>query len=413
MKTLHKLGLLGVFATACAFGPLNTQALSNTLPEAKNGVITLTESVEINWWKNTGKVTIDLNGQKLIRTGDGYLIDNNTKDAELTIIDSSADKSGSIVCEKEPSRTSSCIRNNGTLVIDGVKNFVSYYHGLKNEEDSTMTVKDSTIKATATIASGILNFGTLTVENSYIEGAKDPEGAAIFSLTWNDVKNNKVYSSTVDIKNSTLVAYWPVIIEQSDTSVALAENENVKVTINNSELIQDGGLVRIQGEKTRSVDEAFTLILKGNIKASSEALAFLEDGSKLTLNKDLTEEITVPVGMTLVVPEGIAVTEGKINFVEGAFVENRSGEEIVVYTMLDDEEKEIVVPNNTTISKVEEEAPVEPANPTEPENPEEPNEPTDDKPIENPQTLDGITTYVALAGLSVGALGLVLKKNLK
>ncbi len=432
MKTRNKIGALSVLAATAILNPWSVKAESSTLPSPVDGKITLTEDVSLNsaWVNNnTGKVTIDLNGHTLKRAGYyGYLINNNSKDDDLVITDSSADKKGMIVCEKEndpraEKSPSSCIRNNGTLEINGVT-IDSEFHGIKTEEDTTLTVKNSKITTHSIKASGIQNYGDLTLESSEIYGATDPQGAAIFSLSWNE--GGVAYGSTATIKDSTLSAYWPIIIEHFGTSIP---GETIDVVVENSTLEQIGGLARIEGRNKRSTNDVseMTLTLKGNITASSEALEFAEEGTVLTLNKDLTEEITVPKGMTLVIPEGITVGEN-VRMEEGATVENKSTGEITITIIGEDGTEETkTIPEGKDSSYVEPTPedpenptePTEPTNPTDPENPTEPTTPEEPKkdddintPNDNPKTLDGVYGYAAIGAVSLASLVAIIKKKL-
>lgn len=415
MKTLNKLGLLGVFATACAL-PLSTKALATSLPEADaNGVVTLTEDVDLQsalvLGGNSNIKVIDLAGHTLRRPGYyGYLINNSS---EVTI------KNGNIVCEEEDDikngtkpvkSSSSCIRNNGSLTVDNVK-VDAFWTALKVEEGQNLTIKNgSEITSRDGSAGAIMNYGNTTVEDSTITGAKDPNGTAIFTMSI--YYGGKAYEANVNVKNSTLNAYWPVLLGKYDEiSEEKGLANNVTLEGKNTILTNNSKILR----KDVARDDA-VLSISGEITAPIAALEYMEDGTKLILNQDLKEEVTVPTGMTLVVPAGVSVTDGKIVFEEGARIENKSGAEILVYTVFDGEEKTVKLANNSAVSKYEEEKPSEPTNPEDPKDPVEPNEPTDpsepEEPVDNPQTFDGVAVYASLAAISVGGLGLVLKKHL-
>ncbi len=423
MKKGTKLGLLSALAVGAMFNPWTVNAAG--LPQAVDGKITLEEDVTLTQaLVNKGTLTIDLAGHSLIRDGYyGYLINNAAKDAKLTIVDSSEKKTGSIVCEEEPNSPkspSSCIRNNGTLTVDGIKKIKAHFIGIKNEEESTATITNTNIESVIKTASAIQNYGTLTVDSSNIKGADDPQGAAIFSLSWVDKNGEELipYSSSAVITNSTLTAYWPVIIEEFDNKEPI-EGETIDVRIEDS-VLNGTGLARIQARKSRvAVEDAYKLVLAGDMTAASEAFAYLEEGSTLTLNKETTEELVVPEGVTLVVPENytvvIAENNGNIKLLNGASVENKTGSDLVVE--VGEEGKTETVHDNEGLKYTEEKGD-EPSQPEDPKpedpKPEDPTpeKPEDNKPIDNPQTLDGITVYAALAGLSIGAVGLVLKKHL-
>ncbi len=422
MKKTTKLGLVGIAAVACTLNPMKTQALSSTelIPD-ENGVVTLQGDVILDnsWVIGDNIKTIDLNGHTLTRgVRYGYLI-NVAGPRELTI------KNGTVVCGKEAAveagekpekKSSSCIRSYGSLNVDNVK-VDAYWTAVKAEEGTTLNIKNSTISSQSGTAGTILNYGAATIDNSTIKAASVPNGAAIFTMSYADAKDGN-FGASVLVKGSTVEGYWPILLgKYDDYSEEHGLATNVSFEGENT-IISDGGFVR--KDTTR---EDVTLNIDGVVTAPIEALKYLADGSTLKLNENLTEEITVPSGITLEVPAGIAVTEGKITFEEGAVIENKSGEEIKVYTTVDGEEKEVAVPNNSAVSKYEEpsepEDPTSPSDPTDPSEPEDPKEPTNpekpdekDPEIDNPQTFDGISAYAVLAGISVGAAGLVLKKNL-
>ncbi len=417
MKTLNKLGLLGVFATACVFNPMKTQALQTTLPEPDaNGVVTLTDDVKLAstlvLGENSNIKTIDLAGHTLSRgVKYGYLINSST---DLTI------KNGSVVCEKEESvidgtvqenKSSSCIRNNKSLTVEGVK-LDAYWTALKAEEGTVMTVKNSTVTSESGTAGAIMNYGNTRVDNSTIKGSAVPNGASI--LTMSILYGGKAYDANVTINNSTLDAYWPVILGKYDAaSEDSSEKHTNNVSFEGENVIISDNFVR---RDTKRDDVA--LEVNGKITATKEALDYLAEGATLVLNKNITEETIVLTGKKLVIANGVEVTEGMLKMEEGAFIENKSGKDLSVI-VLGDEEKTVVVKNDEVFDgKVEEPSkptdPVDPEEPTDPEKPEDPKDPEkpEDPGVDNPQTFDGVTIYAGLAVISIGGAGLLLKKNL-
>lgn len=423
MKTVNKLGLLGVFATACAFSPLVAHAATSLPAADENGVVTLTENVDLTsaivLKADSNIKTIDLNGYTLTRPGYyGYLINSST---DLTI------KNGNIVCEKEEavangskpeSSSSSCVRNNGTLNVEKVK-IDAYWTALKSEEGTTVTIKDSQLSSESGTAGTILNYGTARIENSTVRAAEVPTGAAIFTMSYAE-SADRAWGGTVVVNGSTIEGYWPVLLGYYDaisnehglpTTVTFEGENTIKVSS------EEGEFMHKHSKNTKEDD---TMEISGKITAPIDALEYLNDGDTLVLNEDVTEDIEIPVGVTVVVPEGITVADGVIKMEKGAVLENKSGEVIKV-TLLGDEEKTVEVKNDEVFDGSEKQEPDDNPNPDNPDNPNQPEpenpsdqEKPDKKPdVNNPQTFDGVTGYAALALLSVGGVGLVLKKNLK
>lgn len=417
MKTTHKLGLLGAFAAASIFVPMNAQALSTTLPEADaNGTITLTDDVTLPTTlvlkADSNVKVIDLNGHTLTRgIKYGYLINSST---DLTI------KNGNIVCGKEQdvidgnkkeTQSSSCVRNNKSLNVENA-NIKAYWTALKAEEGTNLTIKNSTVSSESGTAGTILNYGTANIENSNIKAAAVPNGAAIFTMSYAE-SADKTWGASVLVKGSTVEGYWPVLIGKYDeTSDTLGLPTKVTFEGENT-IISDGGFLRKDTDR-----EDTKLEISGKITAPIDALEYLESGDTLVVNKDIAEDVLVPEGITIVLPQGTKVT-GKLKMETDSIIENKSGEAVEIVIEVDGEEKTLVVENMQGLTVGKEETPDDPTEPTEPSDPTEPTDPTepegpkdDHQPSENPKTFDGVTAYAALALVSVGALGLVLKKNL-
>lgn len=395
MKTTNKLGLLGLVGIGTFIGaPLIANAEANRLPAIENGKITLTEDVTISEKANQlinakgSTLTIDLNGFKLTRDGYyGYLIDNQ---GILNIVDSSTGKTGNIECMTEPNdpaNPSTCIRNYDELNVEGVK-VKANWTAFKNEEASRMSIKNTTIETVSATAGSILNYGDLTVENSTINGSNEAEGAAIFSLTY--VEGDKVYSSTATVKDSTLSAYWPIIVQQGDTTKPFAEGEKVTVTVENGTLNAAKGLVRITGNENGL--DSLSLGVSGEVTGPCETLQYAKEGTVLTLNAGIDDDIVVKKGVKLIVPAEMAEKDGiVITLEEGAILVNNSNQDLPVKVITEEGEKEITINNGDTYENKKEDTP--------------------EVPDDNPKTFDGITGYAALALTGISTLAVMIKKK--
>lgn len=409
------LGLLCAMATAFVVNPLVTRAETSSLPEPdNNGIIKLVDDVVltstyvINEEKN---VTIDLNGHNLRRNmSSGYLISNLK--GNVTITDSGTTK-GKISCEDEVK--SSCIRNYKNMTIDGA-NLISTWLNVKNEELSDIIIKNSTVTSTSPKGSALQNYGTATIENSNMIASKENAGAAVFSLCFIDSSGE--YSSTVNIKNSTLSAYYPIIVEPYDEN---GYNENTTITVNVDSSVFEGvsGVARVNeflvGKP--NIGNIARISVSGEVIGPQDVLNYAVKGTKLTLNEDLTGSVVVREGVTLVIPKDIEVEDNAIKVSAGSVLENNSGRE---FKILSETGEELVIKDAGLFDGSEVK------NPTEviPDIPSTPNgtEPGEDDavkddnlintPTENPKTLDGVTTYIVIAISSIGTIGLILKKSI-
>ena len=389
------------------------------MPEAVDGTITLTEDVVLPstlvLGANSNVKVIDLNGHTLSRgTRYGYLINSST---DLTI------KNGSIVCgkeqavidgEKAETKSSSCIRNNKSLNVDAVK-VKAYWTALKDEEGTTLTLKNSTVSSESGTAGTILNYGDARIENSTIKAASVPNGAAIFTMSYAEGDNK--WGSTVVVNDSTIQGYFPVLLGKYDD---YSEANGLATTVTfegDNTIITDGKFLQKNTQR-----EDTTLEISGEVTAAIDAIDYVKNGTVLTVNEDITKAVVIPDGVTLIIPEGIKVT-GSLKMDAGAVIINKSGETVNVLVELDGKEETIELQNNGKLSMdeltKEPDTPVEPDLPNKPNEPSEPTEPSepevpkdDHQPSENPKTFDGVTAYAAFAGISIGGLGLVLKKKL-
>ena len=120
----------------------------------------------------------------------------------------------------------------------------------------------------------------------------------------------------------------------------------------------------------------------------------MAEGATLVLNKNITEETIVLTGKKLVIANGVEVTEGMLKMEEGAFIENKSGKDLSVI-VLGDEEKTVVVKNDEVFDgKVE-----------------EPSKPTDPVDLKNLLILKNLKTLKILKNLKIQA-SIILKLSM-
>ncbi len=279
--------MFAILLATCLMLTISVKADNNgKLPNESGNTITLTENVTLTSEHKveSGNHTIDLQGHTITATN-GYAI-NVASGATLTIKDSSSGKTGKII---HTTGEQSCIRNEGTLTLEGVKvesNFVA----VKNEKDATMTIKNSTITSSYAKAdtAAVLNFGKGTIENSTVEstGAK---GVAISGIIGTEKTN-----STLTVTNSTVKANW----------YAISTCSRDKITVENGKI--EGPLSATSGKD--QID------IKGNVEGPMNAVRYAVSGAKVTLNEDnvnVKNDVYVNEGVTLVIPEGKKVSVDK------------------------------------------------------------------------------------------------------
>lgn len=274
---------------------LNSQAVVNTLPAAVDGVITLTEDVTLTEKYVISEGTtlkIDLNGYTLTGTSSNYTIENK---GNLTIVDNGITK-GKIV---GVAPSSSCIRNLGTLKVEGVtieSAFIAIKNDVEGDFYGNLTVKDSTLLSSysGTDTGTVMNWGKATIENSTITASST--GVAVYPISGYTTAKN----SETTINDTILEGKYAVYSKKYDTS------DTTTQTIN----INDG---EVKGRITATPAGGSDASVKGNVKVSSDylsyVLAFSKEGANIILTTDLSgKDITVPEGVTLTIPEGVTYT---------------------------------------------------------------------------------------------------------
>lgn len=404
----------------------NAQELSTNISTS----VTLTENVKLtqnvtldNKAKliiNDGsKVTIDLNGFNLTQSSDNYAIDNK---GELEIIDST--KKGMIKCT---SNRSSCIRNYKSMTIKDIS-VNSVFTSVKNEEDSYLTITNSNLTSTGNITGTVMNYGDTEINGGIIT-ATGNGSVAIFNLTYEN------FSSKTEVRGSTLKAPKAVETYYDDGSSAPAATVKNEVKIT-------GGV--IDAESTFNIREVPTsdggkmvsdLRIGGEIEAPVAALKYIVAGSAVTINSEITGNITIPEGVEIAeladenqvlvenedgtysakqradyskllellesledIDESLYTEESLQKFAEVIISVGEEVEEMGPLS-IDDQDK-----IDALVKKIEdahkELVKVDSA------------DKTDDTIKEVPNTYDGIMLYVVIGIISLGTLGFAIKKKL-
>ena len=329
--------MFAILLATCLMLTISVKADNNgKLPNESGNTITLTENVTLTSEHKveSGNHTIDLQGHTITATN-GYAI-NVASGATLTIKDSSSGKTGKII---HTTGEQSCIRNEGTLTLEGIKaesNFVA----VKNEKDAKMTINNSTITSSYAEAktAAVLNYGTGTITGSTIEST-GANGVAISGIL--DTTDTK---STLTVTGSTIKANW----------LAISTSKKDKVTV-------DGGKIEGPLPAQSGLDQ---IDIKGNVEGPMNAVRYAVSGAKVTLNEDnvnIKNDVYVNEGVTLVIPEGKKVSvdkagsltvTGTVNGKVGSAVLNEtkgtyygSVEKALINTVKDKENK-LVLQNN-------------------------------------------------------------------
>lgn len=218
---------------------------SATLPEAENGVITLTQDVRLATAfpvANDTTLKLDLNGYTL--TGPdgqyGYTIDNS---GTLTIVDGSDGKTGKIAAATVSSAT---VRNNGIMELDGVT-VESAFIALKSEENTTLTVKDCLLSTSANYDAGccLQNWGNATVSGTTMKGSM---GIMAVSYT----SGGTAYSSTLTLTDCAV----------PDAVVSLDSGRYDETTSTQTVTISGGsyaGVVRVSAGSIMDIKDAASI----------------------------------------------------------------------------------------------------------------------------------------------------------
>lgn len=379
MKKLNRgVAVLGTLVAALVIAPTVGRA-ATTMPAAVDGKITLTENVELSTtWVNTENVELDLAGYKITKAPERMYAINNK--GTLKITDSSANKSGMIECTSENiTGTITCVNNfeNGSkLTIDGAR-VQAKVTAVKNNENATLNIiNESEIISTGVEGRGIAvqNFGTATVKDSYIKGHNGERGFAINALSYAG------YDSDITVEGSMISGKYAVAVgEESGTG-----NRIVDVKLND------------------------VILDTENVYTASSALP--NTSKEVTLGGDFA---LVLDGRTLVIDENVKLADDTLVILdENATIENKTNKDLVVaYAANADEIENLddldnlkfetitVKPNEKVTAKTEEV-----------KEPEKDQTVSKDEEIKVPNTVDGVTTYIIIAIISLLGLGVTVTK---
>lgn len=271
----------------------------------------------------------------------------------------------------------------------------------KNEanaiEATTLTANGSTVTVNAGILKAAVEASEATIK------ALDIEGATVKADKSSKVTAEKITAAVTANDNSSVTA-----TEIDGTATATKENASIKAN-------KISGKVTVSG-KGASVEyaEADVEVTEGIAKKNAK-----DDNGKpyVEVKVAKVDSVSLAANEVLVIENVTDINEGfKITAVNGATIKNETdkdlvlsvnGQEVTVEIFDAAEDNAYVVGNGTDVPV----DPTEPTDPTDPTNPEKPGD-GDDQPTDNPQTFDGILSYVGVALSSVGGLGVSLKKRL-
>ena len=305
-KKIFSLGFIALFITL----PFAVKAATSFDGMQSGNVIKLTEDVTLSKRHviNEGEsLTIDLNGHTLTGPTDDYLVDNR---GTVKIIDTGSNK-GKISC---PSNTSSCLRNLGTMEVDGItaesafatiKNDATSSKDEEGEHYGNLTVKNSTVISTHVgnsldkeigFTGAIQNWGNAKVDNTKVVAEKD---YAIFARSGASANKN----SDITIKNSTITGLYFLGTERlnSTTTTQTVNISDSTITGKTSTGNNNGTVQSYSGEITAKTNHNNT---NGSIIANSVK------GTKVIIDVDYSSALIIPEGITVVIPKERTLTVG-------------------------------------------------------------------------------------------------------
>lgn len=262
----------------------------------QNNVITLTQNVTLSELYTIPKgetITIDLNGYTLTGPSSGYTIQN---EGTLNIVDNGETK-GQISC---PANDGSCLRNLGTMTLDGVK-AESAFATIKNEPESNLTVKNSEIISTHVgnslnggFTGALQNWGTATVDNTTITATSD---YAVFARSGAEEQK----SSDITITNSTLTGNYFLGAERTDskTTTQTVNMSNCTLSGRGSGTSANGTVQNYSGNITLTTN---------HVSVNNTVIANSTQGTSITLDTNYNTTLEIPEGVTVTIPEGRTLT---------------------------------------------------------------------------------------------------------
>lgn len=257
--------------------------------------------------------------------------------------------------------------------------------------------------------------GTLTV-TSYIKKPNQDDNTAnaidgALSMYGESVATIKDGNLALDA--ATLANTSKLVASSSEVSFAATSAVNDDATMTAKEITGENLTVNGEGAvvetlaKDTDVENDITLT-KGTVKVAAVDQKTGKDIKVVTVAGVKTVELNA--GDKYVIADVTEADAYEINAKNGALIENTSEDNLKV--TLNGKEVEIEKKSTLTVGGVVDPDPVDPTDPTDPTDPSDKPNTGDDQPNKNPQTFDGILSYVGVALSSVGGLGVSLKKRL-
>lgn len=294
-----KIFSLGFIALLIAL-PFAVKAATSFDGMQSGNVIKLTEDVTLSKKHviNEGEsLTIDLNGHTLTGPTDNYLVDNK---GTVKIIDTGSNK-GKISC---PSNTSSCLRNLGTMEIDGItveSAFAAVKNDAENDYYGNLTVKNATLISTRTGSTsvgftGVLqNWGSAIVDNTTITATENEY--AVFARSGSATNTD----STITISNSTLTGSY-FVVQERDGSNQTTQTVNISNSTLNGQA---------KGNKSTGAISSYSgdiTVTTNKPSVNNVVVANSKPGTKITFDMDYNTTLAIPEGVTVIIPEGRVLT---------------------------------------------------------------------------------------------------------
>lgn len=239
-----KRKLLAGFMAVClilTLLPATALAAETALPEPDDGVITLTDDVEIpsSVAVTSSDLTIDLNGHTL-KTA---MLDV-ASGASLTLTDTSENENGKLTTD---GANTAVIRSGGTLILEG-----------------------GTIENTFEGGNAVFNMGTLTVKDGTVQGE-----TCVYNTAWNGTTfvEGKI---VCNIKGGTVDAgIWGVCVMGpgvQDGDLSTVDNDKLVVNISGGTIKVGNGGQGIAGNASSGKRAGFTVNMTGgSIQEADEA----------------------------------------------------------------------------------------------------------------------------------------------
>lgn len=388
----------------CASGKVNDKEVKSI---SITGDFEITDSITIKYdITSTGKITVASN--KTLTLTDAKLEAASLEVAYKGSVKTNSTIDANVDIKAEGSLTSSVVTKDGNA-LSAIEGNVVVRKGatlnvsadntntkLPNAENSAKAIEGTLelTEATATISKGTVS-GAVTLNEKSNLTATELDAVTVAA----DAKDVKVKADKI---TGLVTANENATVEAKEISGGATVNENATVKAD-----------KITGTITVNGEGATIQYVEGTTRpVPTKGIA--RWSTKDSNGKPYVEVIAVGVkSVSLAANEKLVVEDldevaDEITAANGATIENKTGNDKIVLTVNGKsveiekgEDKALVVSNGTDT----------PVDPTDPTNPDKPNT-GDDQPNKNPQTFDGILSYVGVALSSVGGLGVSLKKRL-